>query len=135
MTKLEWKKEMSVGINMFDDEHKKLIDIFNNLHEAITHGQAKHTMSTILAEMTDYATTHFLHEEEVFRKYDYPDLDEHVLEHDHFREELIGFREKQLKGDFDFGIPVFHLLISWIRNHIQRSDKKYQEYLNSKGLY
>jgi hemerythrin-like metal-binding protein len=136
MTKFEWKEEdFSVGIKVFDEEHKKLIQVFNTLYEAISTGCVQEHLEEILHELSDYTISHFIHEEEAFRKYNYPEYEEHLAQHNEFRVKIKDLILQHKSGSFSFGMPVFHLLISWIRNHIQIVDRKYKDYLNNKGMF
>jgi hemerythrin-like metal-binding protein len=134
MAKLEWSDDFSVGVGQFDDEHKELIRLFNDLYDAMSQGLAKDKVPTIIGLLNDYTTSHFVHEEEAFIKYDYPNAEEHIKQHTEFREKLREIKQQLTDGNNTLGIPVFHLLISWIRNHIQKADRAYTAHFNSQGL-
>jgi hemerythrin-like metal-binding protein len=54
---MEWQDELSVGIAGVDAQHRGLIDMINELHEAMKRGKVR-LSGAILGEMV-YAATHF----------------------------------------------------------------------------
>jgi hemerythrin len=38
MAFINWTDELSVGVELFDNDHKKLVSLANSLHESITVG-------------------------------------------------------------------------------------------------
>jgi len=38
---MTWTDSMSVGVKMLDDDHKKLIDMVNELHDGILEGHRR----------------------------------------------------------------------------------------------
>ena len=84
MALFEWKDSFSVGIGSIDEDHKGLINIINELFDAVSHGVAKEHISSDLAKLVDYTKTHFKREEIFFEKTNYPLLEEHKLQHDVF---------------------------------------------------
>ena len=66
MAFLDWSADYSVGVAIFDDEHKKLIAIINSLHEALQTGVNSETLDQISGSMVEYTLMHFRHEEMYF---------------------------------------------------------------------
>ena len=70
----EWKPEFSVQVNRFDEQHKRLIQLINQLHDSMKAGQASAQMSSILNELDLYTQKHFREEEVMMERYQYPGL-------------------------------------------------------------
>ena len=130
-----WKPEYSVKIEIIDQQHKKLLDAINVLHDAMKKGKGKEVLSEIFDKLSDYIATHFATEEEFFAKYGYPELGAHKLEHDNFIKKIeelkIRFHEGKTKSSVDLSV----FLSTWFHDHMLPTDKKYAKFLNEKGVY
>ena len=54
MALFEWKNDLSVGIAEIDRQHKVLIDLINQLHDAMLTRKTKEVMSGNLKGLLDY---------------------------------------------------------------------------------
>ena len=115
---VEWKDEYSVGIDSIDQQHKRLLNLINQLQTAI-----------------DYSTkTHFTYEEGLMRDNDYPDFEPHKLQHEKMFEKV---REvlSEYEQDQDTAMTnAVNYLKDWLINHINGTDKEYSSYLIGKGV-
>ena len=134
MPKILWNKKLSVDIKEFDDDHKRLVDMLNELFDAITVGKADNVVPKILLDLIAYTKGHFKKEEKAFIKYGYPQYEEHKKIHDDFVKQLDDFKEKFRSGSIPIGIPIFNMLLSWVSEHIMKVDKAYTEYLKNAGM-
>ena len=60
---VEWSNELSVGIEEIDSQHKVLVDLLNEVHEAIQRGRTLEATRDIIARLDEYARVHFAVEE------------------------------------------------------------------------
>ena len=134
MSLLHWADEYSVGIESFDNDHKKLIMILNKLFDALSKGEAQNLIFTIVMELKDYTQYHFNSEEDAFLKHLYPDYESHKDLHDNFLKKIKDFELNYVNKPQVLAIPVFNLLMSWIKEHIQKVDKNYSNFLKNKGM-
>jgi hemerythrin-like metal-binding protein len=134
-TKLvNWSDLYSVGIAQIDSEHKKLIDLTNELYAARLAGKAEAALGKILDGVAAYTLTHFGNEEALMRKHQYPGFQQHKAEHD----KLVA-RVKQLQEDCRAGTSTvtseaMKLLQEWLVSHIVSVDKRYTAHLNAAGV-
>lgn len=138
MAEFAWTPKYSVNISKIDQQHSKFIDILNNLNMTLKKGEGREIIDRIIAELEDYADFHFKTEEDLFKKYDYPEYVEHKKEHDDFKKKVKEFLEKsqnQKSGKVVLTIEISNFMLDWLINHILKSDKKFGPYLNSKGIY
>ena len=135
MTLIKWTKIYSVNILEVDNQHKKLVDLFNNLYTAMKAGKAKEIMSTTLDELVDYTLYHFATEENLFDKYKFPESEAHKREHKELVEKVAALQKKHQSGERVLTIDVMNFLKDWIHNHIMGRDILFGEFLNSKGVY
>ncbi len=131
---IDWKPEFSVGVTEFDNQHKKLIDLINKLHDAMRVGEGKKILSDILAELVDYTKVHFANEEKYFGQYGYSDINSHKLEHEKLTRQVIEFQRDYNDGKTSITIDVMNFLRTWLVEHIGGVDKKYTLFFNSKGI-
>jgi len=77
-----WTSKLSIGNEDADNEHKKLLGIFDDLVEFIENKKDnREEFAEILSKMTDYSRNHFKNEEEYMKKMSYPKLAEHKNYH------------------------------------------------------
>lgn len=134
MALMMWSDSLSVNIKEIDEQHKKLIGMLNELHDAMKAGKGNDVTGKVLSGLIQYVATHFAHEEKLMTAHAYPDLAKHKTEH-----ELLTKQATDLAKQFQAGKPVLTVelmtfLKNWLSNHILGTDKRYGPYLNSKGV-
>jgi len=135
MAFMEWTDRYSVGVAVFDDEHKKLIAIVNSLHDSATAGADKLSLQRICDALVDYTLSHFRHEEEYFEEWGYPHAREHLASHDELRRQVFEYRKNILRADSnELAFELLGFLRGWLAHHILTEDSKYGRYLLQKGL-
>ena len=79
---VEWKDDYSVGIDSIDQQHKKLLNLINQLQTAVDYSTGEQFEREALDELVDYTKTHFTYEEGLMRDNDYPDFEPHKAQHE-----------------------------------------------------
>jgi hemerythrin len=132
---MEWSDRFSIGVAVFDDEHKKLIAIINSLHEALSSGIADADLRRISDNLVEYTLMHFRHEEMYFDDWAYPDAEAHMALHARLREQVFNARRQiQEKNPRELGLDLMEFLRQWLSEHILVEDRKYGRFLFEKGL-
>ena len=129
-----WDDQLSVGLTIFDDQHKNLIKIINTLYQSIESGDDSETQEKILGDLILYTVTHFTEEEKYFAQFNYPDKEQHKKEHDGFCKVIKEYSKDYYSGKQLKNIDILKFLVGWLKNHIINSDKKYSNFFVSKGL-
>lgn len=132
---IEWSPEFSVNIGIIDEQHKKLVDTINVLHDAMKKGRSKNAMADVFDRLTEYTTTHFATEEQYMTKFSYPDYPLHKKEHDLCISRVSTFKEKFDTGKAVLSIELIMFLVDWLHKHLLDMDKKYSKFFNDKGLF
>ena len=136
MPLMTWNREMSVGVAQLDTDHKKLVDLVNDLHDGILSGQTRDALGHVLGELIRYTQVHFKHEEDLFARTADPCAVAHKKEHDDL---IVKASELQTRykdgGKSMLSLETMAFLKSWLSHHIQESDKAYGPHLNSKGVH
>lgn len=134
MPLIQWNHNLSVQVNELDNQHKKLIQMINDLQDAMRAGKGKDVVGKILNELVRYTLDHFSTEEKYFDRFDYPDTAAHMDEHARFVKEVAGFKKEFEEGRIGLTIKLMNFLSDWLQKHIMGSDKKYGPFFNEKGL-
>jgi len=135
MSLINWSDNLSVNIKGLDNQHKKLVNMINELHDAMKQGKSSTVLTKILFEMVAYTKIHFKSEEELFEKYNYPEKIKHKKEHDMFVQKVNEFMNEYKSGKTNLSFELMNFLTKWLTNHIQVSDKAYSSFLNNNGIY
>ena len=131
---VEWKDDYSVGIDSIDQQHKKLLNLINQLQTAVDYSTGEQFEREALDELVDYTKTHFSYEEGLMRDNDYPDFEPHKAQHEKMFEKV---REvlAEYEQDQDTAMAnAAEYLKDWLINHINGTDKEYSSYLIGKGV-
>ena len=65
MALIEWKDEFCVGIPDVDHEHQEIINLINNLHDAMSVENATISVMDFLGEIYSNFSAHFALEEKI----------------------------------------------------------------------
>lgn len=131
---IEWDDKYSVGIDSIDQQHKRLINLINQLQTAVDYSTGEEFEREALDELVDYTKTHFSYEEELMEKYDYPDFVPHKASH---KKMINQVNEVLSEYEQDHDRAMRHaldFLRDWLINHINGTDKEYSDFLIGKGV-
>lgn len=134
MAVIKWNESYSVNIDEIDRQHQKLFEMINEFYENVINHSNEELILKLVSGMGKYVQTHFNHEEELMKKYEYPDFKIHKQQHDTFIQKVTDLENKLNKGIAVISFEITSFLKDWIKNHILTTDKLYSEYLNEKGV-
>jgi hemerythrin len=135
MAYIEWNDTYSVGVKAMDDQHKKLIDLINQLHDAMKTGQASKEAPGILKNLVDYTHYHFEAEEKMLEKGTYPGLMNQQKMHKTFITQIDQYQTDLPTKSLTIGVKISEFLKDWLMTHITVEDKKYGKFMNEKGIH
>lgn len=125
MELLIWSNTYSVGIDVIDEQHKTLIHLLNELHTIQQQQGGDEQVEAILDELVKYTVYHFSTEEEMFRKYNYPEYEHHKGIHERLiqdvKKNIDDFKGKNESTSENLMI----FLTDWLKDHILGNDKKF----------
>jgi len=131
MAKLQWSDDLSIGVELIDQQHKTWIEHYNKLVSAVEAQQGPREIAEVLGFLVDYTAFHFTAEEELMSDNGYPEFDNHRAQHDKLNDTLGNliedFREEgatHILADF---LQTF--LGNWLVDHIRTVDMRFGEYL------
>jgi len=129
-----WNESYNVGIGTIDTQHKKLVDILNELYESFVDQTSGQKLNLILKELTDYTVYHFNNEEQLFLKHGYPDTTAHLEEHKGFVDRINKFTAELESGQTRLTFQLMNYLKNWLLAHICGSDQAYVSFFVDKEL-
>ena len=83
---VSWSNSYSLGIKVIDDQHKKLLDIVNDLynHSNDNPDEEGEYFKSVIGQAVEYIKTHFAEEEKFMIATKFPDYDHHKKAHNSF---------------------------------------------------
>lgn len=130
---LVWKEEWSVGDRKLDSQHKKFIEIINELNTKEASQNPK-VFARILSDLTDYFRVHRLSEEAYIEKHGCPFLKKHQAGH-----RWLTLQISRFNFEFNHLVPtnalkVFRLVSDWLLNHELTEDIGYKDFIAGKEV-
>lgn len=121
--KMKWVPEYNTGIDVIDDQHKRILEFINEIDE-IEHLSNRARLKEILDNIIDYTQSHFTFEESLQEEAGYKYRVPHKRVHDLFIKRIEAYRDR-----FEAGHSIEHelheVLSKWLINHIQHDDADY----------
>ncbi|NLN05158.1 MAG: hemerythrin family protein [Clostridiaceae bacterium] len=123
---VKWTPNLSVGVEMIDDQHKSIFEKANDLFEAGKQGKAKEVIAEMFDFLDDYTKKHFSDEEAYMIKINYPGLPQQKEAHRRFIEELAKLKEEYQEsgGNIVLVIKANQFVVTWLTRHIANMDKQ-----------
>jgi hemerythrin len=131
---MAWSPALSVKIQQFDDQHIKLVNMVNELHDAMKEGKGSVVLGRILNGLISYTSSHFTDEEQLMALHAYPETAAHKVEHEKLVRQVMELQSNFKAGKAILTLDVLMFLKEWLMKHIQGDDKRYGVYLNTKGV-
>lgn len=79
---IEWKAEYEIGIQSADYEHRKLVELVNELHDQALNATSPEAAAEALSKIVSHFTAHFSVEEAAMRETGYPGFEGHRRDHE-----------------------------------------------------
>ena len=129
MKDLVWDNILSVGIEEIDEDHRRLVNLFNILNHSVTEGDAPDYLEAVLEELISCTVWHFSHEERLMLKYGYEEIAEHKMEHQELIKSAKELQQKVLQAGKLVANEDIEFLEHWLTEHILTADMKLGSYL------
>jgi len=136
VSKIEWNDSFSVNNAEIDNQHKKWIEIYNQMHDRMidtTDIDYNGICKEALSSMHDYARTHFRFEEEYLEKIRYPEIVKHRRKHKDFSTMIYSYLRGMEEGKLILNTEVIKLIKNWLLDHIMIEDKKFATFLKEEN--
>jgi hemerythrin-like metal-binding protein len=130
----QWDERLSVGHRGIDNDHQRLVQLIDQLHEAMSQGRGKAGLTKTLDELIAYTRDHFAREEAEMKRIGYAATDAHRAEHAKLVREVLALQSQLKEGGSVSALKVSGFLKNWLVNHIQTADKEFGAALNQSHL-
>ena len=124
-TLFTWSADYSVSIDAIDAQHKALIVLINELHQAIVEHRGQATACAVLDRVSEYTRSNFALEEQLMRASHYPDYEAHRQQHRALVDQLRLLRHRCYDDNLPIAFALLHILKNWLVRHINESDKHF----------
>lgn len=135
---IKWKPEYSCYDKTIDEQHKKLIDMINEMNELSLyddHIDRYDNILEIFSSLKEYAVYHFGYEEKMFEENGYDSFNTkiQILEHKSFVNKVIAINLYELDENQNKTISqVLDFLSNWLEHHILDVDIRFGQFLKEK---
>jgi hemerythrin-like metal-binding protein len=130
----KWKEEYNVNITVIDEQHKKFLEIINELKIIINNNLCKTKVSEVFFQLAYLIDHYFIKEEIYFNDLKYPNIIQHKTDHKKFIDRIIQFQKDVENNKPNLCLDIYKYLENWFDEHILKYDKEAVEYLLKKGV-
>jgi len=134
MAFFEWDGSLQVNIQEIDQQHQKLIDMINDLHQAMKNRRSPDILENLITQLAHYAGEYFTTEENYFHQFGYPEAASHKMIHRKFTARIEQFAHDVTHGKMFLTSEIMEFLKNWLKEHIQKTDQHYAQYFQKKGV-
>ena len=120
---IQWSPTLETGIDVIDQQHKRIVDYINALRIAQVKGDRGAVAKTI-DDVIDYTQSHFGFEEALLEDAGYPLLNAHKRVHELFIRRVAVLHQRFKSGE-DIAQDLHNVLARWLITHIQTEDRHY----------
>lgn len=131
MAFIEWQETYSVGLPEIDTQHRRLLSVINQLHDAMKMGGKAAALETVMNELVSYTRYHFAYEERLMEAAGYAGLAEHRRRHSAMVAQVESFQMAISSGHASVSLQLMAFLKSWLTRHILETDMRYAGCLGS----
>lgn len=125
MTYMKWTSDLDLGIEVIDNQHRRIVEYINDLYRAIER-HSRDEVGEVLEQLVEYTMSHFAFEEDLQEQAGYPFLHAHRKVHELFSRKVADFQHRFELGE-DVSRQLLTTLRAWLINHIKRDDADYAE--------
>lgn len=131
MAYMEWSPAFEVGQPQIDGDHRTLVEMLNQLHAALDHGEDPAEIARVLNFLRDYTVTHFSSEEALMIRHKYPRAAVHFAAHAELLLQVSDFNAAYRQGRIAGMAEMLAFLETWLIDHIQGMDRSLGAYLKA----
>jgi len=127
---LVWSNVLSVGVDEIDEDHRKLVKIFNVLNHSVMERESPEYLAAVLEELINCTVWHFSHEERLMLKHGYEGLADHKAQHRELIKSAKQLQQEILQADKPVAEEHVVFLERWLTEHILTTDMRLGSYLS-----
>lgn len=124
MTNITWDESLSVDVDEIDEDHRRLVDLFNILSQAVADGEQSEYIDAVLEELISCTVWHFRHEERLMILFRYDGYADHRAEHEDLIKSVRDLQQKFHQAERQLTQQEIEYLSGWLTGHILGRDMK-----------
>jgi len=126
----EWLAEYELGIEDIDLQHHFFFNLINRLARELRVTQDIQYRIDLMNELSAYAKFHFMSEENMMRKSEYPQFMHHKFQHMELIDSISRVGNQLFLTENDpNGEAVVIFLREWFLKHTKKVDREFADYL------
>lgn len=130
MKEIVWERLLSVEVDEIDDDHRKLLNLFNLLTHSLIDEESKNYQAALLQELINCTIWHFSHEERLMLKYGYEEIEQHRAIHRELVKSAREFQNRVVRANKSISEEDVVFLEHWLTEHILTEDMRLGAYLS-----
>ncbi len=129
---MEWNAAFETGLETIDRQHRQLVRILKELHDAMRQGGRRRDLARVMNELVQCTRCHFSTEERLISETRYPEQVGHMQEHRALTEQAEAFAAEVLQGRATASLRNLHFLKECLNRHRLDSDRKLAAHVRSR---
>jgi hemerythrin len=110
----QWSDAYGIGLQEVDEQHKVLVGLLNELHDAVRHHHGSAKCREVLNRLAEYTRVHFTVEESLMRLLNYPEFPDHKHRHEDLIAQVVDLQQKLDAGQASISFELLHFLKVWL---------------------
>lgn len=124
------------GVIAIDEQHKKLVNIFNGMNEAVKNNEPREDIYQIIDDVIAFTRKHFSIEEQLMIYSGYPEIEAHREKHKELINDALQLKNKlDYVGEQRFMDWLNHWPFARVLAHIQFADQQVEDYIIQKKQF
>jgi hemerythrin len=134
MPLMNWREEYRVNVVIIDQQHRKLIELLNEMDNGLKAHRGREAVGPVLSELVTQTSAHFAFEEDLMKKFGYPAYEAHRLQHQALVKMVKDFQKRIQEGESSAMDDVMNVLKQWLDIHFLGTDKQYTVFFEARGV-
>ena len=124
---LPWDRNLETEVAWIDKQHKQLLNNLANMASYIAQNKSEENVRELVTFLNDYIRLHFNAEQSYMQRFNYPQIDDHLGQHQWFVKQ---FKDKEKKYILNgpsrqLAAEITRDLWGWFKDHICEYDKEF----------
>jgi hemerythrin-like metal-binding protein len=132
MVFIEWSDQYNVGIEPIDQQHRRLVELINQLQDRVDKGVGRQRCLNTMNALTDYVLEHFADEEKLMSEIGFEELDRHQRAHQVFSAKVADIALMWGQGQTIDCHEILSFLKEWLLDHILVEDQRIGTFVDAR---
>lgn len=121
-----WSDKYLLNIENIDEQHRGFFELWDKECRNVDDMDWE-KLSAIIVKLEDYIKQHFLAEEEILKNSNYPDLENHIAQHEFFIKKIDEMKQELSYRNTLLFEKISVFMKKWFLGHINQSDRSYKD--------